>query len=89
MDDYESFGDSSVNVNDRALAAVADFIHEVQPEGMVQKFVLIVETIEADGKYISAFVAPGQKRWDSMGMLDYALNLERNTVLAVDGDDDA
>lgn len=84
----ESFGESSLEVNEQALAAVADFLQSVQPGGMVQKFVLIVETIDGEDRWMSAFTAPGQKRWDSLGLLAYATVLESNVVLGPeDGDE--
>lgn len=94
MGHIESFGGSSGETNERALQAVGDFLQTVQPNSMVQKFVLLVETIDGDDRWLSAFTAPGQKRWDSMGMLQYGLTLERNTVLRAepyddDHDDDA
>jgi hypothetical protein len=60
---------------------VAALIAEVQPGSMVQKFVLLVEVIDEDDRWLSAFSAPGQKMWDSMGMLQYALNLENSVRL--------
>ena len=46
---------------------------------MVQRFVLVVETLDDEGKWFSAFTAPGQKRWDSLGLLAYATAIETNT----------
>lgn len=87
MGRIESFGGSETDANEDALGFVADLIQKVQPGAMVQKFVLLVETIDDEDRWISAFTAPGQKRWDSMGMLDYGLNLEGNTVLTNEDDD--
>ena len=86
MGHIESFGGSGSDSNEDALGFVGQLIQKVQPGSMVQKFVLLVETIDNEDRWISAFTAPGQKRWDSMGMLDYGLNLERNTVLTDDTD---
>ena len=88
MGQIESFGGSSGETNEKALNAVADFIQQVQPGGMVQKFVLLVETIDNEDRWLSAFTAPGQKRWDSMGMLQYGMTLEQNTVLEAEPYDD-
>ena len=89
MGEVESSFGGPAEVNEKALAAIADFIQQVQPGSITQKFVLLVETIDEDDRWLSAFVAPGQKRWDSMGLLDYGLTMERNTRLDldVDGDD--
>ena len=89
MGAQESFGSSKSRVvNEKALVAVADFIQSVQPEGMVQRFVLLVETIDQDDRWFSAFTAPGQKRWDSMGLMEYGLTFERNVALETEDDDD-
>lgn len=84
----EAFGDASGDANEIALGRVADLIAELQPGSMVQRFVLVVETIDAEDRWFSAFTAPGQKRWDSLGLLDYALVCERNVVLEVERDED-
>lgn len=88
MGQVESSFGGPADVNEKALAAIADFIQQVQPGAMTQKFVLLVETIDEDDRWLSAFVAPGQKRWDSMGLLDYGLTMERNTSLVSEEDDD-
>jgi hypothetical protein len=88
MGQIESFGGSSGDANEAALTAIGDLIASVQPDSMVQKFVLLVETIDGDDRWISAFTAPGQKRWDTMGMLQYGMTLEQNTVLEADTDED-
>lgn len=87
MPSGESFGESSLEVNEQALAAVAGFLQSVQPGGMVQKFVLVVETIDGEDRWMSAFTAPGQKRWDSLGLLSYANVLESNVVLGPETDE--
>ena len=81
MGDLESFGESSIEVNERALTAVADFVQSLPDtkQDMVQRFVLIVETIDENDRWLSAFTAPGQKAWDTMGLLQYAMTMERST----------
>ena len=64
--------------NEQALEQVAALINEIQPGGMVQKFVLLVETIDGEDRWLSSFCAPGQKAWDTMGMLQYGLTFESN-----------
>lgn len=88
MGDIESFGASDLPCNEAALEHVADLIQQVQPGSMVQRFVLLVETVAEDDRYISGFTAPGQKQWDSLGLLEYGLALERNSVGIVIGPDD-
>lgn len=77
MGQLESFGGSSRDVEEVALKHVGALIHEVQPDAIVTRFVLIVETIDDDDKCLSAFPSPGLKQWESMGFLEYALQRER------------
>lgn len=70
--------------DEAALDAVARLVAEVQPGSMVQRFVLLVEVIDEDDRWLSAFVAPGQKAWDTMGLLEYGLTYERNSLEVAD-----
>ena len=88
MSSPESFGDSHLDINERALTAVADLIQQVQPGSMTQRFVLLVETIDDEDRWLSAFTAPGQKAWDTMGMLQYGMTMEQNIELGPDEDED-
>ena len=83
MPNNESFGESSSELMESALDAVSSFVHTL-PEckgDMVQRFVLIIETIDQDDRWLSAFTAPGQKAWDTLGLLEYGLTMERNGTL--------
>lgn len=76
-----------MDCDDAALTHVANLIAEVQPGSMVQRFVLLAEVIDEDGgRWFSSFTAPDQKRWDSMGLLDYGLTFERNFTSSEDDD---
>lgn len=91
MGHIESFGGSQVPVNDKALAKVAELLAEVQPDSMVHRFVLLVEAIDSEDRWISAFTMPGQKQWDTLGLLAWASALEANGVgrcVPEDGDAD-
>lgn len=59
-----------------ALEAVADFMQSLEPDCMVQQFVLLVEAIDKDGKFVHTFVAPDQKAWSSLGLLEFAKGVE-------------
>lgn len=76
----ESFGNSSGPADESAMTAISDFIQKVQPGSFVQKFVLIVETIDEDDRWLSAFTAPDQRAWDSLGLLEYGITMERNAL---------
>lgn len=70
------------------LDAIAEVIRKAQGDhAMVQSFALVVETIDLDDRYISTFCAPGQKAWESMGLLQYALTAEQNFGITVEGDE--
>ena len=84
----DAFDNNGEVANAAALEAVARLINEVQEGSMVQKFVLLVETIDEEDRWLSAFVAPGQKRWDTLGMLDYGLASERHVLVVHDDDDE-
>ena len=92
MGQLESFGDSSIDANEQALDAVAAFVRSLpNTQGdMVQRFVLLVETIDEDDRWLSAFTAPGQKAWDTLGLLEFARDIERsyNNVASPDSDDE-
>lgn len=90
MGGLESFGDSSSDVNEQALAAVAEFVQSIDDtkSDMVQRFVLLVETIDEDDRWLSAFTAPGQKAWDTLGLLEFGRSMEWSArQLDDDGDD--
>ena len=80
-----------MTADDLALQRVADLIHELQPGSMVQRFVLMVETITEDDRYISGFTAPDQKAWDTLGLLHYGTTYEEMYLggEAEDEDEDA
>lgn len=73
--------------DDRAMQHVAALIAEVQPESMVNRFVLLVETSDGEDRWMSSFTAPDQKAWDSLGLLDFAITLERSAHVASTQDD--
>jgi hypothetical protein len=86
----ESFGESSVEVNERAAAAVATFIESLRDiggEGFVPKFVLLVEIVDEDDRWFAAFTAPGQKAWDSLGLLEFGRSMEWNARINITGED--
>lgn len=65
--------------DEQMLDAISDVIRNAQGEhAMVQSFALVVETIDLEDRFLSTFCAPGQKAWESMGLLQYALSAEQN-----------
>jgi hypothetical protein len=77
----QSFGNSDSPANQQALDAVADLLQRLQEGSMVQSFVLLVETVDLEDRWVSAFTAPDQRAWESLGLLHYALNLENSVRL--------
>lgn len=70
------------------LDAISEVIRQAQGEhAMVQSFTLVVETIDLEDRYLSTFCAPGQKAWESMGLLQYALSAEQNFTVVGEDDD--
>ena len=76
MGELESFGDSSTENNEKALNAIADLVKDILPGSMTQKFVLIVETIDEEDRKLYCYTAPGQKIWDTLGILAFANGVE-------------
>lgn len=79
---------SEDDANEAALHAVAELMTALHPGSMVQRFVLMVETIDAENRWMSAFTAPDQRAWDSMGLLQYGLHVEAAAVRVEPPDDD-
>lgn len=78
MGDLESFGNSSTENNEIALQMVADFLAKIKPGHMTQKFVLLIETIDEDDRNLLGYTAPGQKVWDTLGMLEFVSAFEKS-----------
>lgn len=54
-----------------AVDAVAQFVQQVEPGAMPGKFILVVETFGPDGEPgLWKLAPPGQKRWDTLGLVD-------------------
>ena len=92
MGQMESMGGSSSPVMEQALDAISEFIRSIPNcnGDMVQRFVLVVETIDEDDRWLSCFTAPGQKAWDTLGLVEFARDMERsyNQVAPPEGHDD-
>lgn len=89
MGEHESFPGANQHTNEVALEHVCRLIADLQPGSIVETFVLVTVTGDADDRWLSAFVAPGQKRWETLGLLAHAKLLDSNVVYdATGGDDD-
>lgn len=87
-DNFAALGGNTA-ADEPAMAHVSQLITEVQgSDAMVTRFVLIVESIDADDRYISTFTSPGLKEWDSIGLLQWALDNEGCTVIYTDESDE-
>lgn len=79
----------NTEADDAATRLVGDLFAEVQPDSMVTKFVIVAETIDAEGeRCVSSFTSIGLKRWDSMGLLQFALACENDRTVLGHGHDD-
>jgi hypothetical protein len=62
-----------------ALTAVSDLVQQLDPGAMVTRFVVLAEVIDADNdRALWSFTAPDATKWDSMGLLQFALRREWN-----------
>jgi hypothetical protein len=89
MGQFDAQG-GNTEADDKATELIGELFHSEQPGSMVMQFVLIVKSIDEEGdEVISTFTSQGLKRWDSMGMLSFALQCENgNTHLNTDVDED-
>lgn len=89
MDNFAAQG-GNTQADDKATEVIGELIASEQPGSMVMQFVLIVKSIDDEGdEVISSFTSQGLKRWDSMGMLSFALQCENgNTRLTTEIDED-
>lgn len=71
MGDVESFGNSSTEYNEKAHEAISDLMQKLFPGCMVQKFLLVVEKIDMDDRKLCVYTAPGQKAWDTDGLISF------------------
>lgn len=82
MANGESMGGSSQPINEVAMNKVGELLEECDAGAVVVKFVLLVDAMDAEGgRFLYGFTAPGQKRWDSLGLLEYGGVLERQVVV--------
>lgn len=79
-DNLESFGGSSGELEEKAMAAIASLVAELQPGAMVTRFVLIFETIDDEDRWISSATDPGQKEWDTLGLLQWGLSTQQASM---------
>lgn len=82
-------GDLPDDSNEQALEAVASLIAQVDPGAMVQKFVLIAEVYDANGKRaVWNFTSPDAQAQDSLGLLLHGIHEEQAESVARRLEDD-
>ncbi len=65
------------HANATAERAVADLVQQIDPGTMMTKFVLLVECVDTEGRGLWALSGPPDlKKWESLGMIEYARTLE-------------
>lgn len=76
------------DMRDALHAAIAEVVRDKE-HGLVTKWVALVESIdEAGERGLWACASDGIKRWESLGMLQYALTLDQANAARADMDDD-
>jgi hypothetical protein len=79
----EFFDDDEVR--DVALSAISDLLQTIEPGSMVQRFVLLAEIIGADSeRSVWMLTPPDAKAWDSLGLLEYAKQVELSATVRGD-----
>jgi hypothetical protein len=75
------------DMRDALNAAIAEVVREKE-HGLVTKWVALVESIDEDGERgMWTCASDGIKRWESMGMLRYALTLDEAHAARADMDE--
>lgn len=88
MSAYAAQG-GNTEADDDATVAIGELFSRSQPGSMVTKFLIIAVVIDEDGdEVISTFTSQGLKRWDSLGMLAFAQQVEDGRTVLVDEEDD-
>jgi hypothetical protein len=58
--------------------AVSDLISKIDQGAMATRFALLIEVVDAEGERGLWAISPdGQKAWDTLGLLQYAIQLEQ------------
>jgi hypothetical protein len=69
--------DDARDLADQVQGALADLLHR-RDNAMLTRFVVVAEVIEQEGERALWLLAPrDMKAWESIGMLEYARDLER------------
>lgn len=62
---------------DEVQSKLSSLIPNVLSDEMVTRWICIVETIDSEGKRgLLTMCEPSMKSWDSIGMMEFALNQE-------------
>ena len=65
-------------MSEDATALIAQLVEGLEPGSLVTKFVVVAEVIDpSGGRAVWCDNQPGAMRWDTYGLLTYALEQER------------
>jgi hypothetical protein len=79
----------NTEADDDATTAIGELFSRSQPGSMVTKFLIIAVAIDEDGdEVISTFTSQGLRRWDSLGMLAFAQQMEDGRTVLDDEEDE-
>lgn len=74
------------DINNRMMDYLSEFVtSELGPDVVLNKFVVILETVQPEDRYIAGYAAPGMKTWETTGMLDWASHFESSSYIVTDG----
>jgi hypothetical protein len=77
----------NTEADEDATSAIGELFSRSQPGSMVTKFLIIAVAIDEDGdEVLSTFTSQGLKRWDSLGLLAFAQQMEDGRV-ELEGDE--
>lgn len=65
-----------------AASLIGELIDGLDPGAFVTRWVVVAEVIDAEGdRAVWMDVSDDAKAWDSLGLLEYALQRERSTLI--------
>jgi hypothetical protein len=81
-DPHDDTPEAAAHRGELAEAAIGDFIRKVDPDAMATRWVLVVEAIDRDDRYLWVFAPNDAKPQDSLGLMTHATHLEQAATLA-------
>lgn len=67
--------------HERAHEKVTELVRGENPTAMLTRFVVVAEVIDDEDRHMYCYVAPDQRAWDTLGLLQFADALERTAII--------